>query len=56
MIKPEPREYDWRVDAYESWLLALASVHERLVAAGAVKPRDDAADQAWFERVRVRDG
>lgn len=47
----DKREYDWRVDAYESWLLALGSIHERLVLAGAIKPRNDADDQAWFERM-----
>lgn len=48
-------DYDWRVDAYASWLEALAAIHARLVAAGKVRPRDEADDRAWFERMRVID-
>lgn len=48
-------DYDWRADCYASWLEALAEIHARLVAEGKVKPRDEAADQAWLESMRVTD-
>lgn len=47
-------DYDWRVDAYQCWLEALAAIHARLVAEGKVKPRDDADDEAWLEEMRAR--
>lgn len=52
--KQPPSEYDWRVDAYASWLEALAAIHTRLVAEGRVKPRDEADDQAWLEMICQR--
>ena len=49
-------DYDWRVDAYASWLEALAELHARLVAAGKIAPRDEADDLAWLERMKERTG
>lgn len=50
-----PDDYDWREDAYRSWLEALAAIHARLVAEGKIKAPDDADDEAWLERMRSRD-
>jgi hypothetical protein len=46
------QEYDWRIDAYESWELALATIRARKIREGVIALDDAAADQSWFERMR----
>jgi hypothetical protein len=47
-------EYDWRIDAYHSWLLAIAELHRLGVEAGVIPAHDDADDQAWLDRMRSK--
>lgn len=46
-------DYDWRLDAYKSWELALSTIRARKILEGAIVANDD-GDQAWFERMRRR--
>jgi hypothetical protein len=46
-------DYDWRQDAYASWLLALEELHRAAVKAGRIKERYSTDDEAWLEANRV---
>jgi hypothetical protein len=46
-------DYDWEVDAYRSWLLAIAELRKRRLLTGQLEPAND-NERDWLAEARRR--